>query len=85
MKCANCSSSALYVYRITQGTSIYYCGAHLPKFLESRKRAGHLALTDEYAVQQQEALDILSPSSSEAVDPVETPKPVKKAVKKKAK
>ena len=80
MNCANCSSPALYVYRITQGTSIYYCGTHLPKFLESRKRAGHLALTEAHATQQEEAIDILSPLEKET-----KPKTVKKTAKKSVK
>lgn len=80
MKCANCSESALYQYRITQGTSVFYCSKHLPSFLEGRKRAGLLAITEEHSTQQEEALNILS-----SLETVETPKPVKKTTKKSAK
>lgn len=79
MKCANCSDAALYEYKITQGTSIYYCDKHLPNFLEPRKRAGLLTITEEHSAQQEEALSILSSSES-----VETPS-VKKTTKKSAK
>ena len=79
MKCANCSSDALYEYKITQKTSTHYCGNHLPKFLEERKLAGLLAITAKNIEHRDEAVSILSTPA-----PVEAPapKPVKKTAKK---
>lgn len=37
-KCANCSSSAYFVYQMTENFAINYCSRHLPKFLLEQKR-----------------------------------------------
>ena len=81
MNCANCSNKALYEYRITEKKSVFYCGKDLPKFLEARKVANLIDLTDSHNDELQSALDILS------VKAEETPAPTvaKKAVKKQAK
>jgi hypothetical protein len=79
MKCANCSSDALYEYKITQKTSTLYCDAHLPKFLEERKIAGLLALTSKNKEHSDAAVSILSTSPS---TPAPEPKPAKKTAKK---
>jgi hypothetical protein len=82
MKCANCSSDALYEYKLTNKTSIFYCGKDLPRFLYSRRDAGHLATTDSYATQRSSALEALSdvPVVVEVEKP--TPTVVKKTAKK---
>lgn len=82
MKCANCKSEALFEYRITHDKSIFYCGKHLPKFLEARKRADLIAVTDSFAQAKSEALDTLSEPAPIVEEPA--PKPKKKAAKKKA-
>jgi hypothetical protein len=79
MKCANCDKDALFEYRITKNKSVFYCGKDLPKFLEERKKAGLLKITPAFTEAKESALEQLSPEI------VEEPKPVKKAVKKKAK
>ena len=48
MKCANCDKNALYMYRMTRNKALYYCGKDLPKFLDERRRAGLLAITEEF-------------------------------------
>jgi hypothetical protein len=83
VKCANCAAEALFEYQLTQETSIFYCGRHLPKFLESRKRAGLLKITDKFAEAKKEVEEILAVSIP-APEVTETPKPKKKATKKKA-
>jgi hypothetical protein len=83
MKCANCDKNALFMYRMTRNKALYYCGKDLPKFLEERRRAGLLAITEEFTKEKELALEILSPSTPESVeDP--TPK-VKKTTKKSVK
>lgn len=86
MKCANCDTDAAYVYNITAKTGILYCGEHLPRFLEERRKAGLLKTTDAMKSQQDSALSVLSGSETTPVVE-ETPAPaprVKKAAKKTA-
>jgi len=60
MKCANCSNDAMYVYRITKLESIYYCGRDLPRFLEERRKAGLLNITEAFTEAQESAVEELS-------------------------
>lgn len=61
MKCSNCKNNALFEYKITQDKSVFYCQKHLPKFLEARKRADLLILTETFSVAKEEALNLLAP------------------------
>lgn len=85
MTCANCTNKALYEYKITAGTSVLYCNAHLPKFLEARKIASLLPLTDSHTEVLESALNILSVKSEDTTTTPPGVEPVKKAVKKQAK
>jgi hypothetical protein len=60
MKCANCSNDALYVYRITKTESVYYCGKDLPSFLEDRRKAGLLNITEAFTEAKEEVVETLS-------------------------
>lgn len=60
MLCANCDKPAMFEYRITQDKSIFYCGKDLPKFLEERRKAGLLTITDANQRAEKTALDALS-------------------------
>ena len=71
MKCSNCDRDAMYIYRLTKTTEILYCAKDLPKFLEERRKAGLLNITEALT----EAKDTLS-------EVLEIPKPKKKADKK---
>lgn len=83
MKCANCTTPALFEYKVTLKNSIFYCGKHLPAFLEARKLAGLLTLTETHAEEKASAIDALTVETvTEEV--TEEPKPKKKAAKKKA-
>ena len=62
MKCANCDTAALYIYNITPSKAVLYCGKHLPRFLEARRKAGLLALTAAHKEQLDSALASLSKS-----------------------
>lgn len=73
MKCANCDKDAIFIYRITKLTSVYYCSKDLPGFLEGRRIAGQLSITEEFTEQKESALKILS-----------SPEPIKKRVTKKS-
>ena len=81
MKCVNCSRPALFEYRLTQGKSVFYCDRDLPKFLDERKRAGLLTLTQEYKDASKTALEAVAFEPT-PVTISETPKPKKKASKK---
>jgi hypothetical protein len=80
MKCANCNEDALYVYNITTTKGTSYCGEHLPRFLEARKKAGLLKTTDSLKSKQDDALQILS-GSVDAPLVEETPPPAPRAQK----
>ena len=60
MKCANCSNDAMYVYRITKLESIYYCGKDLPRFLEERRKAGLLNITEAFTEAKESVVEALS-------------------------
>jgi hypothetical protein len=92
MKCANCELEALFEYKLTEDVSIFYCGKHLPTFLDERKKAGLLHITSSFTTAKEELTEILKPSEEEL--PVEEEEvlttedeqsaPKKKAAKKKA-
>lgn len=86
MKCANCKDDALYEYRVTLKSSLFYCGKHLPKFLELRKKADLIPVTEAFNTAKEEAIAKLSAPKPEPVveeAPTEE-KPKKRAPKKKA-
>ena len=86
MKCSNCDKDALYEYKITLKNSVFYCGKDLPKFLDARKRAGLLTLTEKHAEEKETAIAALSTETVAGETLTEeTPAPKKKAAKKKAK
>lgn len=60
MKCANCLNDAMYVYRITKTESVYYCGKDLPSFLEDRRKAGLLNITEAFIEAKEEVVETLS-------------------------
>lgn len=60
MKCANCSKDAMYVYRITKSKSVYYCGKDLPSFLEDRRKAGLLNITEAFTEAKESVVETLS-------------------------
>ena len=72
MKCANCDRDAFYVYQITKQVDVLYCGKHLPNFLEARRKAGLIKTTDQFKVEKESAIEILS-------TPAPKPKRKKKA------
>ena len=79
MNCINCDRRAMFEYKISKVESILYCGKCLPSFLNDRKKAGLLTITEEYKEDQASALKALAP---ETTDPEEIPK--KKAASKKS-
>lgn len=91
MTCANCKDDAFYVYQVTAGKQILYCHKHLPSFLEKARKAGLLQTTDALKAVLEEglkniAVQVTRPAVAEepVVEEVLTPKPKKKATKKKA-
>ena len=72
MKCANCKNEASYEYRVTQTKSLFYCGKDLPKFLEERKKAGLLKITEKFNQDLATALETLSTPAVEV--PIEVNK-----------
>jgi len=73
MKCANCSNDAMYVYRITKTKSLYYCGKDLPSFLEDRRKAGHLNITEAFTEAKESAAENLSVSKKKTAKKTEEP------------
>jgi hypothetical protein len=73
MKCANCEKPAMFEYRLTETNSIFYCGKDLPGFLEERKKAGLLTITEAYKDAAKTALEAVA---------YEAPKPTATAKKK---
>jgi len=82
MTCVNCASDAMYEYRITKQISQLYCGKHLPSFLESRKKAGLLTITEKYQEAEKEALALVATPIPEVSEEPAAPK--KKATTKKS-
>ena len=80
-KCSNCLGDALYEYKLTPQTSIFYCEKDLPRFLYARRDAGLLKPTNLFTEVLNSAVEALSPVQTEETEE-ETPK--KKAPKKKA-
>ena len=64
MQCVNCDKPAMFEYRITQTKSIFYCGKDLPGFLEERRKAGLLTITDANQRAEKTALDVLASDGS---------------------
>ena len=56
MNCINCDRRAMFEYKISKVESILYCGKCLPSFLNDRKKAGLLTITEEYKEDQTSAL-----------------------------
>ena len=69
MQCANCDKPAMFEYRITQTKSIFYCGKDLPGFLEERRKAGLLTITDANQRAEKTALDVLASDGSKKKSP----------------
>jgi len=53
-KCANCDSTALYIYETSPTQQTLYCDSDLPSFLYSRRNSGSLPTTPEFKQIQQE-------------------------------
>lgn len=95
MKCANCDEDALFQYRLTLEKSVFYCGRHLPRFLDDRRKAGLLKITEQHDVHNASALAALAviqpdpvvEETEEVVEEIVAPKPkaTKKTTKKSAK
>lgn len=67
----------MFEYRLTQSKSLFYCGKDLPGFLEERKKAGLLTITDAYKEAAKTAVEAVA---YEAPKPATPPK--KKSSKK---
>jgi hypothetical protein len=80
MKCANCDSNAAFEYRLTLSKSLFYCDKDLPGFLEPRKKAGLLKITEQYKEDAKSAIEVLTLPIPEIAEEVqaETPAPKKK-------
>jgi hypothetical protein len=50
----------MYVYRITKTESVYYCGKDLPSFLEDRRKAGLLNITEAFIEAKETVVEALS-------------------------
>ena len=83
MKCDNCNKEALFEYKINKVNSVFYCGKDLPSFLNERKKAGLLTITEAHKESSVTALEALSTPKPETTE--QTPiAPKKKATTKKS-
>ena len=82
MKCANCSKDAMYEYKISKLNSVFYCGKDLPSFLNERKKAGLLTITEEYKEASVSALEALESVKEDVTEEADTTK--KKVTTKKS-
>jgi hypothetical protein len=82
MQCSNCKLDAMFEYRVTKSKSIFYCGKDLPSFLNERKKAGLLTITEENKEASVSALAAISTPKPEVVE--EGVEPKKKATTKKS-
>ena len=82
MKCANCDKEAMFEYRMTQAKSVFYCGKDLPSFLNERKKAGLLKITEGYKAAAKSAIEAVTMQVPEVVEEPVAPK--KKATTKKS-
>ena len=82
MKCANCDKEAMFEYRMTQEKSVLYCGKDLPSFLNERKKAGLLKITEGYKSAAESAIEAITMEVPEVLEEPVTPK--KKATTKKS-
>jgi hypothetical protein len=80
MKCANCDANASFEYRLTLNKSLFYCDKDLPGFLEPRKKAGLLKITEQYKDDAKNAINVLTIPVIELVEETkaETSAPKKK-------
>lgn len=60
MKCANCTSPALYVYDPPSVRATPYCDAHLPSFLRQSVRDGSITKAPEFEGARDRALSAMS-------------------------
>lgn len=80
MKCANCEKDAMFEYRITQNKSLFYCGTDLPSFLDERRKAGLLTITEKFKEELTNAASLLAPVPAKVEE--DKPKKAKKVAKK---
>ena len=76
MKCANCDRNALFEYKISKVTSVFYCGKDLPSFLNERKKAGLLTITEAHETLIESAIEKVSTFNPESIEG--TPSELKK-------
>lgn len=75
MKCANCSSPALYVYDPPSISATPYCDAHLPSFLRRAAKDGSLTKAPAFDESKDRALAALAAPAPEPIE--EKPEPTK--------
>lgn len=74
MNCSNCADEALYIYDPRGALATYFCGVHLPSFLQKSAKAGLLKTTEHFGDVRASALADLRPAPVEplSVDGDET-------------
>ena len=85
MKCANCDKEALFEYKISKMTSVFYCGRDLPSFLDERRKAGLLTITDAHEDLIESAIEKLSTFKPESIEGTPTASKKKATIKKSVK
>ena len=55
ISCANCATTAFYLYQVTDSFSIPYCQYHLPRFLINSDMVTTVVFEDEEVVEDTDA------------------------------
>lgn len=93
MHCSNCADEAMYIYDPRGAVATYFCGSHLPSFLQKSAKSGALKTTDHFsdvrasALAELRAMPPIQEATEEEPAPVEeapTPTPRRRRPRKKA-
>lgn len=90
MQCSNCADEAMYIYDPRGAVATYFCGAHLPSFLQKSAKSGLLKTTEHFSDVRASALAELRPApveeaTAEVVEEEEpAPAPKRRRSRKKA-
>ena len=89
MQCSNCADEAMYIYDPRGAVATYFCGAHLPSFLQKSAKSGLLKTTEHFSDVRASALADLRPAPVEeapveVVEEEEAPAPKRRRSRKKA-
>lgn len=66
--CSNCTADAYFQYAISASSNLYYCVAHLPKFLSSKNPSSLLVSKVEAPVTKKTVTKAVAEPTEDAVE-----------------